>query len=495
MRITNSEVRGIFSGIAIAALAAGLSLCSPQAEAQTCPTPQLGNNTIYATWSGSTTMAASSAFIDASLFGAAGTGTDVCTRINTALTNNYPSTGAVVDARGINSLNSSMNCSVNPWNGVTVPSTVLLPGGTITVTSASAAWVLPGQTKVIGEINNETNNVGSTLKAGASGLAGMIQFCTAACSGVSVEELILDGNELTVPGISNQYAGDLSYVDHVTFTHFQGTGASAALYIAAATATQGSGPYSNLTCQPYKQGECVDLEASSTHGIHGMTCVCKETSSCGGGSNSTDPAVCIRLNGSGNSIEDLHVEGFYDGIAIGTESDVNVYGNTLVNNDAGDGAGPVMNLVEICGSFSPSTSPCASRSTITVGDQTIFGLLTEHTNGGGGITNALEDDVTDTIFQGPPITNMTPVTVGTYALGDTTTNAGISRFTTSSHSPASTSTTVAPTWLTGSGTPTTASGGCPVGSLYSNQTNGGAANDTLWVCLGPAASSTWMNIK
>lgn len=492
MRIVNSKIRWIFAVIASAALVAGFSLCSTQAEAQTCAAPKLGNNTIYATCSSSITTVGSSAFIDASVFGTAGTGTDVCTRINTALTTSYPSIGAVVDARGINSTNSSMNCSVNPWSGVSAPSTVLLPAGTITITSSSAAWILPGQTKVIGEINNETGNIGSTLKAGASGLSVIIQFCTAACSGVSVEQLILDGNELSVPGISNQYASDLSYVDHVTFTHFQGTGTSAALYVAAGTDTQGSGPYSNLTCQPYALGECVDMEASSTHGVHGMTCVCKEGSSCGGGTNSTDPLACIRLNGSGNTVEDLHVEGFYDGVAVGTESDVNVYGNTLININAADGAGPVENLIQICGSFS-SGAPCTSPSTI--GDLSIFGLLTEHTNGGGGITNTLKDDVTDTIFLGPTITNMTPVTVAMYALGDAVTNAGISRFTTSSYSPVATATTVAPTWFSGSNAPTTASGGCPVGSLYSNQSNSGTADNTLWVCVGPAASSSWANIK
>ncbi len=491
MRIAKiSGTRCIVWVIAIAALVAGFSFCSRQAEAQTCPTDRLGNNAIYATCSSSTITVGSSAFIDAGVFGSSGTGTDVCTRINTALTTTYPSTGGVIDARGINSTNSSMNCSINPWSGVTAPSTVLLPAGTITITSASAAWVLPGQTKVIGEIGNETGNIGTTLKAGAPSLSGMIEFCTSACSGVSVEYVILDGNELAVPGITNQYAGDLSYVDHVGFTHFKGTGTGAALYVASGSATQDSGPYSNLTCQPYSTGECVDLEASSTHGIHGMTCVCKASSSCGGGSNSTDPSACIRLNGSGNTIEDLHVEGFQDGIAVGTEPDLNVSGNTLININAGDGSGPVMNLIQVCGSFS-SGSPCASPS--TVGDLSIFGLFAEHTNGGSGITNVLEDDVTDTILAANSTTAI-PVTVGIYALGDSVTNAGISRLTTSSYSPGATSLTVAPTWISASGSaPTT--GGCPVGSLYSNESNSGTASNTLWVCVGPAASSAWTNIK
>lgn len=489
MRIAkDSGIRCIFAVVTIAALAAGLSLCSPLAGAQTCPTPQQGNNTIYATCSGSTTMVGSSAFIDASVWGSATTPPDYCVTLGHALSA-VSSSISVIDARGLTSSNTTMSCANSPWNGIAnpLPATILLGPGTISI---SAEWVLPDRTRIIGEVNNLTDNVGTTLKAAVSFTTGaMIEFCTAACSGVSVANVYLDGNEIAVPGIMNQYAGDLSYVDHVTFLNFKGTEANAALYIATGSATQNSGPYSNLTCQPASQasptGDCVDLEASSTHGIHGMTCVY-------GGS---DPDACIRVNGSGNTIEDVHVEGFYDGIAVGTESSVDVYGNTLVNINAGDGTGPVVNLIQLCGSFSSSMSPCASRSTITVGDVSIFGVFAEHTNGGGGITNLLEDDVTDTIFAANS-TNATPVTMGIYALGDSVTNAGISRLTTSSRDTStSTSIATAPAWVSGSGSaPTT--GGCPVGSLYSNESNSGTASNTLWVCVGSSGGgSSWTNIK
>src|SRR5260370_14839057 len=74
---------------------------------------------------------------------------DICSAINTILTS--ATAGVVVDARGILPLqggNLFLSCSANPFNNVTVPSTVLLPGETIKI---SKPWVLPSNTRIIGE--------------------------------------------------------------------------------------------------------------------------------------------------------------------------------------------------------------------------------------------------------------------------------------------------------------------------------------------------------
>src|ERR1700722_14211543 len=99
-----------------------------------------GNNTVYNS-AGTPAPTGSSALIDASTF----SGTDICTVLNGILTSTltaYPAAGTVVDARGFVPLSGSggppntQNCSVNPFAGVTVPSTILLPASTILLTTS-----------------------------------------------------------------------------------------------------------------------------------------------------------------------------------------------------------------------------------------------------------------------------------------------------------------------------------------------------------------------
>ena len=71
----------------------------------------------------------------------------------------------------------------------------------------------------------------------------MIQFGSSSgcCTAISVENLTLDGTATGVSGIVNQYAGDLSYVDHIGLYRILGTGLS------VFGSANRSGPYSNIT--------------------------------------------------------------------------------------------------------------------------------------------------------------------------------------------------------------------------------------------------------
>jgi hypothetical protein len=69
----------------------------------------------------------------------------------------------------------------------------------------------------------------------------MLKMCNSACSGVSVENLSLDGQGLSINGIANAYAAmssatASSYVKNVTLFQILGTGLS------VTGSTQGSGP-------------------------------------------------------------------------------------------------------------------------------------------------------------------------------------------------------------------------------------------------------------
>ena len=104
-----------------------------------CPTPLAaqgtrGQNTVY---SSTTNKVGSSAFIDASMFSASAT--DICGVLYFILKGtSYPSTGAVVDARGLSSSNTSMTCAANatPWtNGTNYANVPSIMSSTISSTS------------------------------------------------------------------------------------------------------------------------------------------------------------------------------------------------------------------------------------------------------------------------------------------------------------------------------------------------------------------------
>jgi hypothetical protein len=241
-----------------------------------------GNDAVYNASNGVTF---SSSFIDASQFLGHNQGVDLCDTIYGILVNKwgvaaYPSSGAVVDARGIS---SALTCTLgSPWtegsNTATLPSTILLPAGTIQI---STPWVLPSNTRLIGEGESDPRSAvpGTTIQAASQiQLQAMIQFgssavCSSGCSGISVERLTIDGNSLFLHGISNLYAQNNTYVDHVMLYQILGTG----LLISGPSA-QNSGPYTNITFDTGStpvttSTACAQIIGTGgTKGIRGLMC-------------------------------------------------------------------------------------------------------------------------------------------------------------------------------------------------------------------------------
>jgi len=170
-----ASTRGIFT---IVFVLGWFSVFATRAEAQ-----NPGNNAVYNNSNGFTF---SLSFIDASVFIGHGTNQspNICGVIYGILSGSfyvYPSTGAVIDARGISG-STALTCpsGTTPWstngntNIVNVPSTILLPatGGTSpTPIVISTPWILPSATHLIGEGDNTTNGSAGTTIQNAQGNA------------------------------------------------------------------------------------------------------------------------------------------------------------------------------------------------------------------------------------------------------------------------------------------------------------------------------------
>lgn len=429
-----------------------------------CPTPVQGNNAAYNTTCNSpnATIVGSSAFIDASVFG--GSTLNLCTVLNGILSGrlyNYPLTGAVIDARGLpGNTGTSMTCTGTPWSGISSPppSTILLPAGTITIPTT---WVLPNGTRVIGEGSTNPFYIGSgnpvpqtiiqaCANTGCFSGAAMIQLgdgnCpSSVCTGVTLEDVTLNGSGSGIGGIVNEYSQELSYAKNVTMYQVSGIG----LYISGGA--QNSGPYANLTYDTGGLGGTASTCASiyevngGTRGIHGLTCISDDAS-----------ATAIKLDSSNNSLEDIRIAGFVQGILVGSQWTAtanvlkNVWGFTMIVR--GIAAPPT--VVEIAGS--------------NVADLVVMGV--SNPNSG---TNTIWDQVTST--------KLTDTAIAMYALGEpasSTNNYGYSRFTTSPN---------AVTWMVGSGP---LNGACAKGSIFSCDSS--CSSGVLWAC---GASNKWYLIK
>jgi hypothetical protein len=411
-----------------------------------------GQNAVYNSSNG---VVGSNAFIDASMFPAQGV--DFCGVLHNVLLTVVPATGAVIDARGLPNTGTSMTCSASPWAGITnpPPSTILLPAtGGLSPNPPNpiiipSPWILPANTHLIGEGDGITSNSfspGTTIQAAASFSGNMIQFGPSSClsyvcTGISVENLTLDGNAQSINGISNQYAQTNSYVNRVSFYRVLGTGLLVSTPAGGSSSASSSGPYSNLKFDTggysgTSATVCASIDNANgallgTRGIHGLSCV----------SESNDPPAAVVLDASNNSIEDVRIVGFYDGVLVGAHAAaqsnvlINILGDTVIS-----GPTPV-NTVHISG----------NGHTIT--DLSIMGLG----NMGGSGTYSLWDEVT-----GP---HLSDPTVAIYALGESpASGSGYSRF--------STSPNVAH-WTVGTAAPTNSSIPCSQGSLYSCTTGSG----------------------
>ena len=287
-----------------------------------------GQNAICASLSScsGTSISGSSAFIDAAPFFAIG---DFCAVLHGILAaSTYPAAGTVIDARGLPAKGVNMTCGASPWAGITnpPPSTILLPAAVITIPSV---WILPNGTQLIGENNrlpqgvnigqpNATTLLACTTSICTSGnFSGtMVQFgdshCpTAGCRGISVEGLALNGNGLTINGITNANAQERSYVDHVSLYQLLGVG----LQISAGA--DNSGPYSNITFDTgtfppsFNSTACASINGTNgTRGIHSLSCI----------GESTNGSVGVYLDSSNNSLDDIRIIGYDDGIRVGSQA-------------------------------------------------------------------------------------------------------------------------------------------------------------------------------
>jgi hypothetical protein len=454
MRIASLSVsRRPFLG-AMFVLLGWLTVSPAPISAQIVTNGTPGNNAV---WSDSTHIAGSAAFIDASVFGSTSTPPDFCVALNNAL-NVIPSgSAAVIDARGLNLINTTMTCGDSPWanpHTISAPSTVLLPVGPITI---NKTWSLPDRTRVIGAgmVNSGGSSAGTIIQASSSITSGPMITCSS-CNDVSVENLDLNPGTAvtnTIDGIADMSDLNLLSISSTgTQPHFK-----TALTIDS-SASQNSGPYSNLVINHPKTA-CIKLGQNYTRGIHGMTCI--------GG-----PAG-ILLDSSNGSIEDLHFESGTDGVVVG--QDAPAAGNVLFNIN-GSVAGT--NVIHICGP-NPPASACSTE--FAVKDLALLGVAdSPRTVTHAGYTNMIQDDVVGTILAAPSGT--TDGAVGMYVLGEQVTDGGspigYSRFSTSPNTP---------TWGVGSSVPGISS--CATGALYSNTL--GTSGSTLYVC----ALGGWVAFK
>lgn len=429
----------------VAALIAFATLYSTAGWAQ-------GQNVVY-NGSGTTT---SSAYLDASAFS---TSSDICARINAAL-NAVTVAGTVVDARGIT---SSLTCTGThtPWvdtNTITIASTVLLPAATIVI---NTGWTLPAGTRIIGEGGgSDTSSAVTTIQASSTFASTFMismgssstTICPAnVCNGISVENLRLDGQSKSITGVLNNYSQESSYVKHVTFYQINGTGLSVGP--SSPGNPVNSGPYSDLTCSfvstaPASTTLCAVITGASTRGIHGMTCT---------NSTATKPSTAISVSGSNDSIEDVQMQGFVNGVAIGPRSSTS---GILAKNITGSSG--MTTTVIISNSFTPS-------------DIAILGV------NANGATNTIQDLSTTTT-----LTSATDPIVATYMLGKSESVSG----TVTGHTRFTTSASV-PSWVQGSVAPT---GTCKIGSLYSYAT-AASGTDALYVCVPSGSTTKWSGVK
>jgi hypothetical protein len=407
-----------------------------------------GDAAVYSNTTGTRTN--SHAYIDASV--STFSSTDFCQTLASALAQlangNYRGGAGVIDTRGINP--ASMTCNANPWASVSVPATVLLPTGLIKV---SATWILPSGTHLVGEGGEDptiSGTAGTTLQA-QSNFGPILQMGSATgCTGVSVEDLVLDGHVQGNDGIDNQYCQELTYVNHVSLYQITGIG------LKVFGNAQNSGPYSNITFDTAgvlttTSTTCVELEVT-TRGLQAITCT----------TNSATATVpyAIYVDSSNNSVEDVRIEGFTNGVIVGYNAAAS--GNVL-RNILGDssprGTHQVVSVIDIS-----TNHPVTDLAVIGVANNCTGSFCS------GSNAETVSDHVTGTTlhFSTDPFVAM-------YVLGKQLSTGvnGYSLYTTSPE---------AVNWSVGTIAPT-AGNTCiltngTAGSLYSNTGSG----TSLWVC-------------
>lgn len=475
-----------------------------------------------AVWGSGSTPSASAAFIDASAF--ANVNDDICvTLYNIISPSSYPSSGAVIDARGIDHTNShsdgngNMLCAESPWlhsgSPTNHPATILLPAGYSTPGSGgiiiSQTWILPNGSKIIGEGPNP--NASAILQAASSFTAGsaMIEMGSSSstvcpldsnnvpvCTGISVEHMTLDGSSLAIHGIDDSYAQDRSYVRDVALKDFGGTGLS--------VSAPNSGPFTDMyyaakvesSCDGSICPVCAVLQAQ-TLGIHGITCIGATSVSKG----QTNQGAGIYVNASNNSVEDAHSEVFADAVRIGDIASGAV-GNVVVSNVSsaisGTQQGNIASVVHICGARSNGNFLTCNNHTnggATVSDITILQAADQNGNvfvPPTAVSAVIIDDVSGTSIT-PGMNSGAPAAL--YVLGEQEpvgVNNQYSRFASSPSTSGNNLSTVVPTWTVGGNIGANQTCSLP-GALYSNSIGG--SGSSVYVCSWTSGGSLqWRNL-
>ncbi len=253
----------------------------------------------------STTKTASKAYIDASVFFFDSTTSgylDICKTINGILTGSYPQSGAVVDARGIvippvGNTTPPLTCSINPFGGVSVPSTILLPGATIVI---QKPWILPSNTRLIGQSKDATTiELDPTFGTNADSTNAIIEMGSASvctnsiCTGISIEHLRITaqdsaGNYQAYHGVYNDFAQDSSYVKDVALYQIGAASNNSLAVLSCATPVTNSqtqtqvvtglciGPNATYS-GPYSD---INFTASAWNTSCNSTCGSQHTSAC-----------------------------------------------------------------------------------------------------------------------------------------------------------------------------------------------------------------------
>jgi hypothetical protein len=340
---------------------------------------------------------------------------------------------------------------------------------------------------------------------------GTYSLCpSTGCLGVSVENLTIDGNA------SEQYnsngivdiAQDGSYVSNVRLENIGATSVTqTALTTGLTIAGSNSGPYSDIyftasqQCQeertnakcPTGTGSyctcpataCIQIQEQS-RGLHGITCSATSVPYVSGTTAYPLPKAAIYLDASSNFIEDVHVEGFYDGVVVGdSPSSSPSAANTIsnINGVFGQTSGPVYNTIHICNSANPysgSLSACTQNTSdpVSVSDVTIDGASS--IGGTGFSATTVQDDLTSTQVN----FSVVPASVALYSVGEPVgvggASAQYSRFTTAPVVPI-------PNWGIGKTTLAADTVACSTpGALYSNTqgVNTHGTYNSIYVCAG-----------
>jgi hypothetical protein len=289
----------------------------------------------------------------------------------------------------------------------------------------------------------------------------MIQFGDAncpqsICTGTSVENVTLDGNNAAVVGILNNYSQTNTYVNHVTLYRVLGTGLQ--IGTNAPGSAQNSGPYSNIDYDTGSSGVsgsvCAQIDVSGTKGFYGLTC-----------RSTPESQAAVLLDSSNNTLQDVRIAGFFDGILVGSQAPAS---SDVLLNILGDTMGNIL--------APPNVIHISNTNTNTVTDIAILGV----SNAVMG-TYTIRDDVTGTTLVS---SSQSDSYEAMYVLGETK-YGGYSRYATSPN---------VNTWSFGNSAPNTSTN-CPIGSLYS--CIGSACNSTaaLWGCSGSISGGKWAQIK